>query len=248
MLGREDVLRLARARGLRAWQEEKRYVQALLFYSLRRLPLVAKGGTYLWLFHGLNRFSEDLDFTQVGEIEPGDLEEVRLSLELFGVRSTLKVLEDDRFTLTFRVDARGPLATSDKDLCRVRVDISRREPLRLPPIQVVLDEPFYGIPIIFLKGMDLREVLAEKIRAALVRGEARDVYDAWFLIRKGVELDASILSEKLAFYGLEWSPSLCGRLTGIGGNWAKVLKPIVFGSVPEFSSVLETVFEALGCT
>jgi len=161
LLGREDVLRLARARGLRAWQEEKRYVQALLLYSLRRLPLVAKGGTYLWLFHGLNRFSEDLDFTQVGEVKPGDLEEVRLSLELFGVRSTVKVLEDDRFTLTFRVDAWGPLATSDKDLCRVRVDISRREPLRLPPIQVVLDEPFYGIPIVFLKGMDLREFLAE---------------------------------------------------------------------------------------
>lgn len=30
--------------------------------------LVFKGGTYLWLFHGLPRFSEDLDFTVLSGI------------------------------------------------------------------------------------------------------------------------------------------------------------------------------------
>jgi len=52
----------------------------------------------------------------------------------------------------------------------VRLDVSRRESLLLKPISVKLDEPLYGIPIVFLEGLELREALAEKIRAFYIRG------------------------------------------------------------------------------
>lgn len=244
MLSKEDLLRLARARKLRPWQEEKRYVQAMILYALSEWPMVMKGGTYLWFFHGLNRFSDDLDFTQTELRE--EPEDVSLTLKLFGLRNTFMILKDDRFTLSFRLDVWGPLSTSEKDLCRVRVDISRREKVLLKPITVRLDEPHYGIPIVFLRGMDLREVLAEKIRAAAVRGTARDLYDSWFLLRKGIDLDRELLAKKLALYGIGLE-GLCERMRKIEHSWRSELQPLIFGHLPDFSEAYEELALALNC-
>ena len=246
MLTREEILRLARARRLKPWQEEKRYVQALVLYALSEWPIIMKGGTYLWFFHGLNRFSDDLDFSQMGVLKEGP-EDLSLSLELFGLRNRVKVLKEDKYTLTFRVDAWGPLSTSEKDLCRVRVDVSRREEVLLKSIPVKLDEPHYGIPVVFLRGMDLREVLAEKIRAAAVRGAARDLYDSWFLLRRGIRLDINLLARKLEFYGIEDPSELCTRLRVIERSWRSELEPAVFGHLPEFQGVYQEVTLALNC-
>lgn len=246
MLTREEILRLARARRLKPWQEEKRYVQALVLYALSEWPVIMKGGTYLWFFHGLNRFSDDLNFTQVGVLKEGP-EDVSLSLELLGLRNRVKVLKEDRYTLTFRVDAWGPLSTSEKDLCRVRVDISRREEVLLKPLPVKLDEPSYGIPIVFLRGMDLREALAEKIRAAAVRGAARDLYDSWFLLRRGIPLDPDLLARKLEFYGIEDPKELCTELKAIERSWRSELEPVVFGHLPEFQDAYWEIATALNC-
>jgi len=244
LLTKEDLLRLAKARGIGIWQEEKRYAQALVIYGLRNWPIVMKGGTYLWLFHGLNRFSDDLDFTQLGKIDES-IEDLKLSLELFGAKSSVKLIKDDEYVLMFRVSIRGPLYTSEKDICHVRVEISRREGVALEPISVKLDEPHYGIPIAFIRGMDLREVLAEKIRAALVRRNARDLYDAWFLLRRGVPIDRKLLAEKLIFYDLKMEPSIVSELEGLEGKWNSELRPILFGEVPEFREVFEVVKSAL---
>jgi predicted nucleotidyltransferase component of viral defense system len=54
---------------MRTWQQEKHYLQSLILTIVSDYPLVFKGGTYLWLFHGLNRFSEDLDFTAKGTLK-----------------------------------------------------------------------------------------------------------------------------------------------------------------------------------
>jgi len=244
LLTKEELARLAKARGIRLWQEEKRYVQALVMYALRNWPIVMKGGTYLWFFHGLNRFSDDLDFTQLGPIEES-VEDLKLTLELFGAKNSVKILKDDDYVLMFRASVRGPLYTSEEDLCRVRVEISKRERVSLKPLSVKLDEPYYGIPIVFLRGMDLKEVLAEKIRAAVVRGSARDLYDAWFLIRRGISIDRSLLAQKLMFYGLEMDQSISLRLERIKARWNSELEPVVFGVVPDFQEALEVVKTAL---
>ncbi len=239
-------MRLAKARRLKPWQEEKRYVQALVLYAMSDWPIVLKGGTYLWFFHGLNRFSDDLDFSQVGDLKE-DPRDVSFSLELFGLRNHVKILKDDKYTLTFRLDAWGPLSTSEKDLCRVRVDISRREDVLLKPVPVKLDELHYGIPIVFLRGTNLKEVLAEKIRAAAVRGAARDLYDSWFLLRKGINLNQSLLARKLEFYRVRNLSELCARLRAIEPSWKSELEPIIFGHLPKFSEAYKELASALNC-
>jgi len=245
LLTKDELAKLAKARGVRLWQEEKRYAQALVMYSLRNWPIAMKGGTYLWFFHGLNRFSDDLDFTQLEPFEES-AEDLRLALELFGVKNSVKVLKDDDYVLMLRISMRGPLYTSEKDLCHVRVEISRRERAALKTISVKLDEPYYGVPIVFLRGMDLREVLAEKIRAAVVRGNARDLYDAWFLIKRGISIDRSLLAQKLMFYGIEMDiSSIISRLEELETRWVSELRPVVFGEVPGFSEAFGTVRMAL---
>jgi len=242
LLREEELVRLARLRRLKPWQEEKRYVQALIMYAVSEWPLVMRGGTYLWFFHGLNRFSEDLDYTAAGRVDASRAEEVAEVLSLFGVVSTVKVLKDDEYTLTIRVAARGPLFKSEKDTCYVRLDISRREKPLLKPIPVRLDEPHYGLPLVYIRGMALEEVLAEKLRAVYVRGDPRDVYDAWHLCaRLSVPLDLGLLREKLAFYGVELNvEKLLAAVRAAGRGW-DMLRPLVFGALPEHSEVEEAL-------
>lgn len=242
LLREEELVRLARLRRLKPWQEEKRYVQALIMYAVSEWPLVMKGGTYLWFFHGLNRFSEDLDYTAAGRVDASRAEEVAEVLSLFGVVSTVKVLKDDEYTLTIRVAARGPLFKSEKDTCYVRLDISRREKPLLKPIPVRLDEPHYGLPLVYIRGMALEEMLAEKLRAVYVRRDPRDVYDAWHLCaRLSVPLDPGLLREKLAFYGVELNvEKLLAAVRATGRGW-DMLRPLVFGVFPEHSEVEEAL-------
>jgi predicted nucleotidyltransferase component of viral defense system len=46
------------------------------------------------------------------------------------------------------------------------------------------------------------EILAEKIRAVMTRKKGRDLYDLWYLLAKGAQMDRDMLKKKLAFYDL----------------------------------------------
>jgi len=247
MLDDKEIARLAKVRRIRPWQEEKRYLQALVLYSLSRSPPVLKGGTYLWFFHGLNRFSEDLDFTATVSMDRHLVEDVSDTLLLFGVRSDVRVLKDDRYVLSFRVDARGPLHRSEKDISHTNVEISRRESVLLPPLVVRLDEPRYGLPLVFLRGMDLREVISEKIRALLTRTTARDLYDLWHvMVRLGSEPDSELVGKKMDFYAKKYDQKeFIRRISMMRDSWEKELNPIVVGELPSFDEVKEGVLVAL---
>jgi len=243
MLSANEIARLSKLRGLKPWQEEKRYIQSLVLFSLRNLQTVLKGGTYLWFFHSLDRFSDDLDYSVYGKIPEHQAVKLTIkdTLSLFGIRSDVKTIKDDRYTLSLRVDAVGPLFKSEADICRVYVEISRREEAILQPLAVKLDEPSYGLPLTFLRGMDLREVAAEKVRAIIRRRKARDVYDLWFLVeRKRVEFPREIIEKKLAFYGLKFEKKdLELAVKDTKKEWEKELASIVFGNLPPFKDVLE---------
>ena len=64
----------------------------------------------------------------------------------------------------------------------VKVDISFRERVQLPPHQTALANP-YGPPFT-VTCMALEEILAEKIRATLMRRAPRDYFDLWLLFQR----------------------------------------------------------------
>ncbi|NYZ74618.1 nucleotidyl transferase AbiEii/AbiGii toxin family protein [Candidatus Micrarchaeota archaeon] len=241
MIDKETLVSFSKLNNLRPWQQEKHYIQTLALISLSEEPLVFKGGTYLWFFHGLDRFSEDLDFTATGETT-GLEKKVSSDLRMFGVENEAKVFSEDERSFSFRISAKGPLNTSEIDLCHVYVEISKREKVLRNTISMKVDVPAYKTPTKIVRGMSLDEVAAEKVRATMTRNRARDVYDLLFLIGKGVSFDKGLVEEKLKYYGLGYTPdAFRSRLAEKKKIWKAELGQLVFGELGDADAAVRTV-------
>ena len=241
MLDKQELRELAKFNGLKPWQQEKHYLQAVLLAILAEQPLVFKGGTYLWFFHGLRRFSEDLDFTATGPLPANLPESVSRSLERFGIPNRLKPIADSA-GLSFRLSAEGPLHTAAIDLCHVYVEISKREAVLEKPLSLRLDTPAYQLPVKQLAGMALEEAAAEKVRALLTRSKARDLYDLWFLIARNVPFREQLADAKLEHYKKRFSRrALLARARALRSAYDRELPSLVLDRLPDFDAVLASV-------
>jgi hypothetical protein len=241
MIDSQKLKEISKLSGLRPWHQEKHYLQSIILSIVSDFPLVFKGGTYLWFFHGLNRFSEDLDFTATGSIKEEFSDYISRSLKLYGFRNELKVFKNDNLGLSTRFVINGPLNTNDRDRCVIYVEISKRESALLPKVPLKLDLPQYDIPVKRILGMNLNEVSAEKTRAILTREKGRDIYDLYFLVhRKGVVFDKELINKKLDFYTIEFnSDSFLEKLRGREKLYLHELKPIILGDLPAFDIVCD---------
>jgi len=140
-----------------------------------------KGGTMLYFFYGLDRFSVDLDF---------DLLNQEKSKEIFGeVRSILKkygTIEDEmdkNFTILFEL-------RYETGMQSVKVEINKRTTKN----NTYEMKNFYGISV---KTLAISDSFAHKLIAAMNRKSVanRDFYDIWFLFKKGVDINEKILME-----------------------------------------------------
>jgi len=231
---------------MRPWQQEKHYIQALILSSLSDEPLVFKGGTYLWFFHGLRRFSEDLDFTAIGAIRDDLPVRVSRDLALLGVENNVKDVENNNTGVSFRVAAKGPLNTGEKDY--VYVEISTREHAIMKSISLKLDISAYKIPIRIIPGMALEEVAAEKVRAIMSRNKARDVYDLYYLIKeKGVKFNLDLTNKKLAYLGKSFSrEEFIEELNRKEDIFERELKGILFVKPPDFNEAKRIIEDWTG--
>lgn len=79
----------------------------------------------------------------------------------------------------------------------------------------------------------LDHIFAEKVRALLVRGMARDLYDLWFLIERGVKPDLELINSKLSLYDKIYSQEeMNKRISQLEKGWNKDLKPLLGAFVP----------------
>jgi len=243
MIDAETLQKIAKLNNLRPWQQEKHYMQSLILVALSEHSLLFKGGTYLWFFYGLPRFSEDLDFTCSEEVSPDLPERVSESLRLFGVENTIKREKPMPQAFSFRISAKGPLNTGEIDLCYVYVEISRQETPIKPPTPFTFSQVQYSLPSKLVSGMALDEVAAEKVRAIMTRDKARDLYDLSFLIKnKGVKFNEEMVNAKLNHYDLKFSQKAFeGKLKEKKDFWKGELKPLVFGVLPTFEEAEKIV-------
>jgi predicted nucleotidyltransferase component of viral defense system len=213
--------RLARAGGRRIPEAvlERDYCIAWFLAVLSGTPLADrlafKGGTAIkHCYFGDYRFSEDLDFTLVNEIE---FDAIRRELD--GVFAAIRqgsgiefrYAREDRHSNanshTFYLSYEGPLhaAASRKE---IKIDITIKERLVFPPVKQpalrVYDE-YADLPKdATVHVYTLKEIATEKVVALCdrARNEPRDLYDIWYLMN-GKHVDLSILptaiAEKLAF-------------------------------------------------
>jgi len=243
LIDKDNLLKIAKMMGLTPWQQEKHYVQSLILSALSETEIVFKGGTYLWFFHGLKRFSEDLDFTVTNDVNGNLPAKVSSEVDSYGVENKVKIIANNEWTLSFRISAKGPLNTSERNLCFVYVEMSKREKIIKKTIPIKFDYPAYKLPVKRFAGMNLDEVGAEKVRAILTRVKARDIYDFYFLIsEKKINFDKELINEKLEYYKKSFSKAeFLKNVKGREKYYVKELKNIVFGDLPHFSEVYSTI-------
>jgi predicted nucleotidyltransferase component of viral defense system len=244
MLTKEELIEIASFNNLKPWQQEKHYIQSLALIALAGESLAFKGGTYLWFFHGLNRFSEDLDFTAKENINDKKIiGKVSRFLEQNGVENDYKILTNNENGFSFRISAVGPLCTNYKNRTFLYIEISTREKLLEKPVAFTLNT-VYKLPVKIISGMDLKELASEKVRAIMTRNKARDIYDSWFLAKKGIKPSKKMVEEKLVFYKKKFNCDLFHKnLKEKKVFYSKELKPMVFEALPSFEEAKKIIEE-----
>lgn len=246
MISRNDLEAIARLKRLEIRNAEKDYLLELILFATSdmRRSLVFKGGTALYKFYNLNRFSEDLDFDAIGKRADLDrmITDTARALELLGMRGTAIEKDDYGNDTNFRLAIRGPLFQGGREsMSRITINISRRE--RPEHFTDRMLRPSYQeIPSFEVSVLDQQEIASEKVRCILTREKARDVYDLWFLLKNGVVIDISQVNRKCKIYGATFDKDkFVEKLYEKRGMWTRDLKGFIIGSLPPFEIVARDI-------
>lgn len=187
----------------------KEITQEIVLYALSKTSFFDHayfcGGTALRIVHGLNRFSEDLDFSTAKMDKNFQFDdymgEVILSLKQYGLEMKVKKAKDgsfvkarelkedsDKWTLTF---------PSNKQLKKVVIKL---EIDTNPPADAVVTHANLDFPILHQVKVGTMETLfAGKINALLTRPfmKGRDWYDFLWYVRNKTNLNYDFLKNAL---------------------------------------------------
>jgi len=249
MLTRKQIEKLAHKNRVSLFTQERDYIQAAylsLLYS-RNFDLIFKGGTCLRIVYGSPRYSEDLDFnSSLDEDEAySALETAARELEYFGIESELKNKRMSSSGFGLALSYRGPLYDG-RNITKglVRVDVSLRGE-EVAEDRVPVHTEYDDVRMFIISSMALGDIFAEKVRALLVRGKARDLYDLWFLLGKGVEPDLELINRKLGLYGRVYShEDMVEGIAVLEGSWEKDLGALLGVDIP-YGTVAGYVVERL---
>lgn len=246
MIDLETLRRVARTKGIsNIGFAEKDYFQEIFLLGVsREAPdLVFKGGTALYKIHGLDRFSEDLDFSST--ITERQANRISSYFDHFGYPSEFSLKKVSSGTL-LNMAVEGFLFQGGSETkARIQIDLSERDDVEMEPEWLTLFSLYPDIPSLRLRTMALEEMLAEKVRGLMVRMKARDAYDIWFLFGKGVSADLFLIDKKLKMYRMTLDRvSLDRSLDECQKMWKKELRPLV-SNPPKFEAVRRTIREGL---
>lgn len=143
-----------------------------------------KGGTAAFLFHGLGRFSVDLDFDLLNASKEDDIfDRVQEVLQAYG---TIKEARKKRYSLFFVLSYHNKL----KEAQNIKVEINKRDFQSKYEIKQYL-----GIP---MKVMVQEDMAAHKLVAMYERmGKAnRDIFDVWFFLHNNWTVNKKIVEAR----------------------------------------------------
>jgi predicted nucleotidyltransferase component of viral defense system len=205
-----------------------------------------KGGTCLMLCHGLDRFSEDLDFNVLYEqLDIKDtLEKIKNLLLAYNIIIDYKI-EDNKYQDT-TIYFYGPLyKETNNTRCKITVDFSRRNDYIKKNVVSRVNHSYNEFPVFYINTLDIDEILAEKIRAIITREKARDVYDLYFLLAKNTKISLELINKKLELYNTKFN---LNKFIEALGNKEKIWEtelPQLILNVPEFKEVKKEIITKL---
>ena len=250
MLTKVQIQRMAQRYGVGLQAQERDYMQHLLLWLLysRSQELIFKGGTALRMVYGGPRYSEDLDFNGQGDLTAlqSSWKEIVSRLADFGVTAEVRREWVSDVGYSFDVSFQGPLFDGrDRSKGKVRVDVNRR-PEEVEARRALVMSEYDDVRPFVVTVLTPDHLLAEKIRALLVRGKPRDLFDIWLLLNQGVRPDKTLIERKLALYEVEWDrDALEEALDQARTGWEQDLRHLLPQFVP-YELVHEGVMTQLG--
>lgn len=172
------------------------------------------GGTCLRIFHKLERFSEDMDFSLLSHDESFNLEEyfpaIRDEFSTLG-RDVVITKKDKRSFgkvesafLKDDTEVYDVVFQTEKSL-KIKIEVDTKPPLNFQTEQKLLLHPFSFMTRCFT----LPDLYAGKMHALVFRSwknrvKGRDWYDFEWYVRNGIKLDFNHLQERIReFNGIE---------------------------------------------
>jgi predicted nucleotidyltransferase component of viral defense system len=196
MIEQKQVQKLAQAWQTTADNVVREYFQQLFLSRLYEEKgsdgLLFKGGTALRIIWRSPRFSEDLDFTGVNiairNIE-ALMEGALTKIEMEGIQT--EIIESKSTSGGYLAIFR--LQTSEYK-SQIQVEVSLRGGRKgLGAAALVQSDLVMPYTLLHLKEGFL---VAEKIRACLTRGKARDFYDLYFILRSRMAFKEAFIQDK----------------------------------------------------
>lgn len=210
--------------------------------------LIFKGGTSLFMFYHLPRFSQDLDFDINGNVDTSKLlTKISRGLTLSGIHNNYKIQNTSEISISSIFSVEGPLYTSPVSSITVKLDFSFRENVILPTILNTLN-PLYSDLVPFdIICMNPLEIIDEKVRAIFTRNQARDVLDLYIMLKnQELKLDMDIINQKLKYYNLTFSKeSFRTSIEQKRHLWVEELQSLVLISLPDFDNVEKFILDQI---
>ena len=195
----EDKLRhIAGSKGLNLVYIEKDYVLTTFLYLIRNVNGIhLKGGTALnKLFLNHARLSEDIDFA----VSRG-LHDIKEEIESLVKGSKLFTkIETDKTTKDF-VRYIVHYKSYFREGSFILVDFNTKASVLLEP-EIRKVPNFYGLDF-SIPTLNIREIVAEKIRALITRNQPRDYFDAYHILKK-FGVDIPLVRKKVKEAGEEY--------------------------------------------
>lgn len=165
------------------------------------------GGTCLRIFHGLGRFSEDLDFSLVERDDSFNIEDYFPSIitEFKALGRDVTITKKDKRNfgkvesafLKDNTDVYN-LAFQTEKSYKIKIEVDTKPPLGFQTEQKLLVQPFsFMTRCITLPGLFAGKMHALIFRAWGQRVKGRDWYDFEWYVRNGVPLDFEHLRERV---------------------------------------------------
>lgn len=205
----------------------KEVVQEIILCGLSRAGFFQTaafyGGTALRIFHGLDRFSEDLDFSLMAPDSDFRLDQYLPALEKelgaygfrFKAEARKKTIDSDIQSAFVKGNTREHilLCYADERLARSVVGSEqikvKFEVDTMPPPYAEFERQFRLLPIPYeINLYDMPSLFAGKLHAVICRAwksriKGRDLYDYVFYLAKGTQVNLKHLNARLTDSGFE---------------------------------------------
>lgn len=205
----------------------KEVVQEIVLCGLSRAGFFKEaafyGGTALRIFHGLDRFSEDLDFSLMAPNPGFDMLRYLPALERelaaygfnFKVEDRAKAIDSDirsaflkgntrEHMLVFYADERLARSFSGNDTIKIKFEVDTT-----PPAYATFERKYRLLPIPYEVNLyDMPSLFAGKLHAVICRAwksrvKGRDLYDYVFYLSQGTPVNLRHLNARLVDSGFD---------------------------------------------